>query len=160
MDTHYTGTIILDGGRIHVYPGLPRTAARRGVSMGYTIDWIKWASEASGPFGRDLRRWEHNQWRATYRMDGRSIQTTYRTGLGITELNGWDPLSGMFMDGVNLDAGQHNWARDLGMDPDERRTRTMFAACERQRERLERFFGSTERYEAWEKAVDLKERGE
>lgn len=107
---------------------------------GITLDIIE------GPdHQRDDHGWEHNAYVLRLTMDGQSIDSPWRQGLGITD----DPtaealLDAMASDSASVDNAQsfEDWADELGFDTDSRKAEATYRECEAQRAKLAQWLGA------------------
>lgn len=105
---------------------------------------------------RDADGWEHNAYHAWLNYEGRSMQTDYRAGMGITEhATAEDIVLAVFNNILADGASFEEWADDYGYDRDSRKAEAIYNACKKQGEDLQRMLGDA----AWrELDADLTRR--
>lgn len=145
MSVIESGVATLGG---NVYPGLTlRQAFIPGGVIGYTI-----TSDDQGlhRFSADGERWDHYQYRFTYRFEGRTASCTWRCGSLYGRPSALDGLRAMFLDAGTIawESFGRSWAEGLGYD-DLRQAQRVYDACERVNDRLDRLFENHR--EAWER---------
>lgn len=108
------------------------------------------------PYG-DKR--EHYRWTGKFRRQGRTLQIGFMQGVGLPGVP--DPariLQSAFEDAASVEYDAFDyWAAELGYetedDDDQRKAKRIYNACERMRDRLERFFPNSADRERWAEAL-------
>lgn len=88
--------------------------------------------------------WQAYHYKVTLKCRSRQFTLFFSQGIGHTsEPDPYSILCCLVSDAWSVKNARsfEEWARDLGYDPDSRKAEKIFKACEKQTEKVERFFG-------------------
>ena len=101
----------------------------------------EWAD--SNPHMADSQNMNH--FKVTLKAAGRQMTLYFSQGYGISgEPTAADVLNCLASDSASVENARsfEDWASDLGYDPDSRKAKKIFKACEKEAERLKKFLGN------------------
>lgn len=104
-----------------------------------TIEILKGPNQTA-----DEEGWEHFAYELRLHYDGRTMDTPWKQGVGITDApNAQDVAEAMFSDASTVTNCEtfEEWAGDLGYDADSRKAEAIYKAVQDQTEKLRELLG-------------------
>lgn len=87
----------------------------------------------------DVDGWKHRAWRVRLSFEGRSLTTSFKTGMAISEPDVPSVVSSLCSDALAGEQSFSDFCSDFGYDEDSRKAEKIWKACRAVSPRVRRF---------------------